>query len=66
VGATIHEVDSRHVPMLSNPKLVIEVITPQQTPNSAMEPTASRRMKRMKGANGDERHRRQSPEGKGD
>jgi hypothetical protein len=26
VGATIHEVDSRHVPMLSNPKLVIDVI----------------------------------------
>jgi hypothetical protein len=48
VGATIHEVDSRHVPMLSNPKLVIEVITAQQTPNSAMEPTASRRMKRLK------------------
>ena len=66
MGATIHEVDSRHVPMLSNPKLVIEVITPPQTPNSAMEPTASRRMKRMKGTNGDEGHRRQSPEGKGD
>ena len=48
MGATIHEVDSRHVPMLSNPKLVIEVITPPQTPNSAMEPTASRRMKRLK------------------
>jgi hypothetical protein len=26
VGATIHEVDSRHVPMRSNPKLVIDVI----------------------------------------
>ena len=26
MGATIHEVDSRHVPLLSNPKLVIEVI----------------------------------------
>jgi hypothetical protein len=26
VGSTIHEVDSRHVPMLSNTKLVIEVI----------------------------------------
>jgi hypothetical protein len=48
VGATIHEVDSRHVSILSNPKLVIEVITPPQTPNSAMEPTASRRMKRLK------------------
>jgi hypothetical protein len=27
VGATIHEVDSRHVPTLSNPKLVIDVIS---------------------------------------
>ncbi len=26
MGATIHEVDSSHVPMLSNPKLVIDVI----------------------------------------
>jgi pimeloyl-ACP methyl ester carboxylesterase len=26
MGATIYEVDSRHVPMLSNPKLVIDVI----------------------------------------
>jgi len=26
VGATIREVDSRHVPTLSNPKPVIEVI----------------------------------------
>ena len=26
MGATIHEVDSRHVSMLSNTKLVIEVI----------------------------------------
>ena len=26
MGATIYEVDSSHVPMLSNPKLVIDVI----------------------------------------
>ena len=26
MGATIHEVESSHVPMLSNPKLVIDVI----------------------------------------
>jgi pimeloyl-ACP methyl ester carboxylesterase len=26
MGATTYEVDSRHVPMLSNPKLVIDVI----------------------------------------
>jgi len=26
MGATIHEIDSSHVPMLSNPGLVIDVI----------------------------------------
>ena len=26
MGATVHEVESSHVPMLSNPKLVIDVI----------------------------------------
>ena len=40
MGATIHEVDSSHVPMLSNPKLVIDVI---RTAANAVQGSAATR-----------------------
>ena len=45
MGATTYEIDGSHVPMLSKPDFVLDVIRKAaKTPNQALERTAARRV----------------------
>jgi len=45
MGATTYEIEGSHVPMLSKPDFVLDVIRKAaKTPNQALERTAARRV----------------------